>query len=157
MACTVAGDNFIAWAGTNNVFPDQTSPAPGPPLIYDINSNQWVQQYTRRSSYKSSSAPSPSPTNGLTPPGDTGEGNIGGVGGDSSGANGAAIGGGVAGAVVVIAVIAFLVVRRRRQSRDQHNNAMHPDLVPYYDQESLRIDDTKNGSSAQLHSEWNRK
>ncbi|KAK3830339.1 MAG: hypothetical protein J3R72DRAFT_257899 [Linnemannia gamsii] len=156
MACTVAGDNFIVWAGTNNVFPEQTSPAPGPPLIYDINSNQWVQQYTRRSSYKSSSAPSPSPTNGLAPPGDTGEGNIGGVGGDSSGANGAAIGGGVAGAIVVITAIAFLVVRKLRQSRGQHNNSKHSD-VPYHDQGSLRTEDANIAPSTNVHSKWNRR
>ncbi|KAG0364548.1 hypothetical protein BGX24_004565, partial [Mortierella sp. AD032] len=82
---------------TNAGAPDGSA-APGPPLIYDISSNQWVQKYVRRTSYKPPSAPSPSPTNGLTPPGDAGEGNGGRDGGDSKGVNVAAIGGGIAGA-----------------------------------------------------------
>ncbi|KAK3830338.1 MAG: hypothetical protein J3R72DRAFT_257892 [Linnemannia gamsii] len=151
MACTVAGDNFISWAGSGDR-PTGTDSPTGTPLIYDLNSGQWVQKFLRSTSNKPSSSTSPSSTNGLTPQDNT-------EGGDASnGANGAAIGGGVAGAVVVIAAIAaivFLVVRRRRQSRDQHNSTKDFDHVPHHDQGSSRMDDTSNGSSANLHSRWN--
>ncbi|KAF9903858.1 hypothetical protein EC991_003235, partial [Linnemannia zychae] len=73
MACTVAGDNFISWGGYNDSTLQPTAtPASTSPLIFNINSGQWVQKYVRSSSYKPSSAPSPSPTNGINPPVDTG-------------------------------------------------------------------------------------
>ncbi|KAF9912336.1 Multiple epidermal growth factor-like domains protein 8 [Linnemannia zychae] len=173
MACTVAGDNFISWGGYNTSLRGVEFPyGTGTPLIYNIKSDQWVKKYVRGSSYKPSSAPLPSPTNGINPPpGDTGverEGEGPGADGDIKGVSGATIGGGVAGGVIVVAAIAFIFVRRRRQSRDQrrnskhpeynphyqYNNTNHPEYTPYHDQELPSMGDTDTRPFVDTRFKW---
>ncbi|KAF9123087.1 Multiple epidermal growth factor-like domains protein 8 [Mortierella sp. 14UC] len=154
MACAVAGDNFIVWGGESK--PENKAAPLGTPMIYNINTGQWVQKYVRGSSYKSSSAPSPLPTSELNPPGDA-EGEAGGTGagGNSKGVNGAAIGGGVAGAAVVIAAIAFLFVRRRRHNQSKDSNTERFEHGRHYDQDLPSLEDTDAGSSANARFKWN--
>ncbi|KAG0271672.1 hypothetical protein BGZ95_000474, partial [Linnemannia exigua] len=85
MACTVSGDYFIAWGGEAG-----TAVKGSTPLIYNMKTNQWVDQYTSTVSVNSGSGPN---------------------------TNIAAIAGGAAGAVVLIAVIVGVVFYRRRQQR----------------------------------------
>ncbi|KAF9912339.1 hypothetical protein EC991_011031 [Linnemannia zychae] len=173
MACAVAGDNFISWGGYSKdaIFEPTALSGTGTPLIYNIHSGQWVKKYVRGSSYKPPTTPSPSPTNGVNPPGDAGgdgerEGED--AGGDIKSVSGAAVGGGVAGGFVAIAAIAFIFVRRRRQSRDHHRDLKHPEYIPHnehndtkhseytahYDQEppSFGITDTRPFPDA--HFDW---
>ncbi|KAG0375687.1 hypothetical protein BGX24_008772 [Mortierella sp. AD032] len=83
MACAVSGDYFIAWGGESD------TEIKGPrPLIYNMKTNQWVDQFISTVSVTS-----------------------------SSGSNTAAIIGGAVGAVVLIAVVIGLVIFRRRQQR----------------------------------------
>ncbi|KAF9903178.1 hypothetical protein EC991_004086 [Linnemannia zychae] len=89
MACTVSGDYFIAWGGSNTAIM-------GPkPLIYNMKTDQWVDQFT-----------APSTTS-------------------NTGSNTAAIAGGAAGAVVLIGgVIFFLFYRRRKQRKMTEKDAV---------------------------------
>ncbi|KAF9122242.1 hypothetical protein BGW39_009881 [Mortierella sp. 14UC] len=83
MACTVSGDYFIAWGGSNTA-------VMGPkPLIYNMKTDQWVEQFT-----------SPSATS-------------------NTGSNAVAIAGGAAAAVVLIALVVGFVFYRRRQQRQK--------------------------------------
>ncbi|KAG9072224.1 hypothetical protein KI688_006448 [Linnemannia hyalina] len=43
MACTVAGDNFIAWGGDS--YPTRVGPI-GTLIIYNLKINQWTAQFS---------------------------------------------------------------------------------------------------------------
>jgi hypothetical protein len=121
----------------------------GTPLIYNINSNQWVQKYARYSSNSSSSAPLPSPINGLNPSGDVrGEG--GEAVGNNVGVNGAAIGSGIAGGAIVIAAIVLIFFRKRKQSRNKYNNAKHPEYVQHRYQDLASFAETDLATFAEM-------
>ncbi|KAF9539056.1 hypothetical protein EC957_005830 [Mortierella hygrophila] len=99
MACTVSGDYFIAWGGTNGT-------VMGPkPLVYNMKTDQWVDQFLV--------------------PGDSGAATSGATSGATSeGTNIAAIAGGAAvGAVVLIAIVlGFILYRRRQQQNAKKSN-----------------------------------
>ncbi|KAH7032060.1 hypothetical protein BKA57DRAFT_497601 [Linnemannia elongata] len=136
MACTVAGDNFVAWGGrtlTRNSTPFGTM------IIYNLRTNQWTDQF----SLAPPSSTTASPTKTSWP---TGSGTPTPVPDDS---NEAAIGGGVAGAVVV-AAIAFFLFRRHRSVREnqkrstpQSNYGINP---PDTSQHAARFINNPHGS-----------
>ncbi|KAG9071487.1 hypothetical protein KI688_005699 [Linnemannia hyalina] len=105
MACTVSGDYFIAWGGTNGT-------VMGPkPLVYNMKTDQWVDQFLAPGG---SGVPPSEGTNTGVPPS---EGTNTGVP-PPEGTNIGAIAGGVAGAVVLIAIVLGFVLYRRRQQRN---------------------------------------
>ncbi|KAF9154082.1 hypothetical protein BG015_001904 [Linnemannia schmuckeri] len=110
LACTVNGDNFIAWGGIR--FTPGSSGKPTlamstVPLIYNIYTGEWTTKYVRGSHPHSGT--SPSGGNGLG-----GEGEGGGGGGSKKIA---AIAGGVAAVVILLLAIAFFLLFRRRLRR----------------------------------------
>ncbi|KAF9432853.1 hypothetical protein BGZ76_010235 [Entomortierella beljakovae] len=139
MVCTVAGDSFVVWGGNEN---SQIAPQMGSPIIYNLQSNQWVTQFTlsgtpptatvsaipgaptdpvypilqtskqTRPPSTATSQPSNQPDH---PPdsGDFGDGN--------KSNNIIPIIGGSVAVVVVLTIIAFFVYRRSRASSQKTN------------------------------------
>ncbi|KAG0272012.1 hypothetical protein BGZ95_000118 [Linnemannia exigua] len=89
MACTVAGDNFVSWGGTNGTKPLDST------IVYDLSKRQWTNQFILKTS-STSSPSSPSST-------------------EAASHMGAIIGGSIAGVVVVASLVGFVVYNRRRQ------------------------------------------
>ncbi|KAF9539440.1 hypothetical protein EC957_005399 [Mortierella hygrophila] len=52
-ACTIAGDQLIVWCGLTTL----TEMAPKEVMIYDMNSNTWVEQYTPTAPYVNQTVP----------------------------------------------------------------------------------------------------
>ncbi|KAF9935144.1 hypothetical protein FBU30_007523 [Linnemannia zychae] len=103
MACTVSGDNFIAWGGirfTPGSSGKPTIPMSVEPLIYNIYTGEWTTRYVRA-------------TLGIKAVSKKTSKNI-----------GAIIGGAVGGIalLLVIAFLAFIMIRRRRQDKYDHQN-----------------------------------
>lgn len=109
-SCVLAGSQFIAWGGLD----ENKNTVPTTILIYDINLNAWINNYTpppsyidisRNNSSTNSSNPgsggsnSPSGSVSTAPP--------------SSSHVGAIAGGAVGGIAVVCAVVLFLIFRKR--------------------------------------------
>ncbi|KAG0055784.1 hypothetical protein BGZ89_002276 [Linnemannia elongata] len=80
MACTVAGDNFVAWGGDYNASTSKFTA----PIIYNLKSNQWTTQF--------SLVPSPSITSSTGAPSST---SASAAANGPNGPSAAAIGGGV--------------------------------------------------------------
>ncbi|KAF9121789.1 hypothetical protein BGX30_002366 [Mortierella sp. GBA39] len=101
MACTVAGDNFVAWGGDYNTSTSKFTA----PIIYNLKSNQWTTQF--------SLAPSPSITSSTGAPSST---SASAAANGPNGPSAAAIGGGVVGAIValVLGIFLFKYCRRTR-------------------------------------------
>ncbi|KAF9920663.1 hypothetical protein FBU30_009480 [Linnemannia zychae] len=112
-ACTIAGNQLIVWGGKT------ASPAQGAPepittqalLIYDMNRNQWVTNYTPpppTSTTSTGSKPTTTDSGTTTTP--------------EKSTNMGAIIGGVVGGLVVVCVAGFLFWRRRKQNgaKKQH-------------------------------------
>ncbi|KAF9995090.1 hypothetical protein BGZ65_009286 [Modicella reniformis] len=103
MACTIAGNQFVAWGGIdeteNNVNNDV--------LIYNIDNDAWVSMYTPPSSYATRN---PRPTGGSDRTNNTGDESL----SASPSHTGAIIGGLVGGLAVIIATVMLIVFLRRR-------------------------------------------
>ncbi|KAF9109221.1 hypothetical protein BGX27_007860 [Mortierella sp. AM989] len=99
MACTAAGDNFISWGG----FADNETEPLGTPVIYNIKSDQWTDQFVLAT-----------PSNPAT----------------STAAIGGAIAGAVAGTIIV-AAIGFIGFRRHKSSKTNRSGSKtHPSFDP---------------------------
>ncbi|KAI7827543.1 hypothetical protein BC939DRAFT_475146 [Gamsiella multidivaricata] len=105
-ACTIAGTQLLVWGGVDST----NTAAPAAVLIYDLNNNAWITQYTPPASYVAARASetissSPNATSTSSPSND----------GSSSSNAGATAGGVVAGVAVLCAGVLFFVFRRRQQ------------------------------------------
>ncbi|OAQ25935.1 hypothetical protein K457DRAFT_140752 [Linnemannia elongata AG-77] len=135
LACTVNGDNFIAWGGirfTPGSSGKPTLPMSSTPLIYNIYTGEWTTKYVRGSH----------PYSGTSPPGGKGGGGDEGAGGNGLTGGGeeagggtkhiAAIAGSVAAVLVLLLAIAFFLLfrrsrRRRRREMDQKYRQHQPE------------------------------
>ncbi|KAF9435054.1 hypothetical protein BGZ76_006979 [Entomortierella beljakovae] len=114
MACSVAGDNFITWGGSQN----PNGPfIPTTPSIYNLKSNQWVNQFTLLSPANTTGQPITQPS------GSPDSGSTLSSGSSSNSSSLAPIIGGVVGAIilVIIIIIVYIVLRRRRNSSKEHS------------------------------------
>jgi hypothetical protein len=100
-ACTLVGNQFVAWGGLQ----DQTVLATGPLIVFDVRLNQWVTKYTALSEQIPRS-----PSNDSTGPPDT---TTQGSGGSS---NLALILGGALGGLFVVAFAGALLFYRKRKA-----------------------------------------
>ncbi|KAF9133702.1 hypothetical protein BGX30_012193 [Mortierella sp. GBA39] len=131
VACTLVGDQFVAWGGSadaNNTLPSVQ------PIVFDTTLKKWVDAYKPPQYYIDNPPKKPTPSSGTGSNGGSGSGG-GGIGGGSDGGssnngggpgpgsdsthNGLApiIGGVVGGLVVIGAIVGFLVYRRRQNRR----------------------------------------
>ncbi|KAF9119457.1 hypothetical protein BGW39_000288 [Mortierella sp. 14UC] len=100
MACSVSGDNFVVWGGQSAAGAVMT----GTPLIYNINTTKWTQQFVRGTHY----TPTPgSPDSEAT---------------SDSGyykpmTSPLDVGGAITAGVAVVAVVGFIFYRRRKNRR----------------------------------------
>ncbi|KAF9174146.1 hypothetical protein BGX21_007622 [Mortierella sp. AD011] len=94
MACTVSGDNFVAWGGDRF---GEISEAMGTPVIYNLKSNQWTTQYSLSGA-------------DVVPAGSSNKTKV-----------GAAIGASI-GALVMLALIGYFVFRRTQRSMDSQKD-----------------------------------
>ncbi|KAF9566859.1 hypothetical protein EC968_003559 [Mortierella alpina] len=103
MACTLVGDQFIAWGGSDGI-----NTVKGPPVIFNINTNQWAIEYKPPAFL----AAKPTAITGGAPPSSTTAASS--SSGDST-SNLGAILGGTFGALFVIALagIVYLYLKRR--------------------------------------------
>ncbi|KAF9088434.1 hypothetical protein BGX23_007371 [Mortierella sp. AD031] len=62
MACTIVGDQFLAWGGYDGV-----NTINGPPIVYSLSSNTWVNKYTAPAYYASIIGPSATTAPGTSP------------------------------------------------------------------------------------------
>ncbi|KAG0375690.1 hypothetical protein BGX24_008775 [Mortierella sp. AD032] len=125
MACGVSGDNVVIWGGYQWEPVGPTRPVSGTPLIYNLFTGKWTQQYIRGNHYMGAVAPSVTPTIVATTLSTTAATGVTTKADDKISKDGdaksnvAAIGAGIAGAVVVFAGIAFFIFRKRRSSKHQ--------------------------------------
>ncbi|KAF9900749.1 hypothetical protein EC991_006922 [Linnemannia zychae] len=142
MACTFAGDQFIAWGGvqTTSLITD------GEVVIFDVPTSTWVKKYTPPASYQSlvvaaipgavGARPGSIPTaSGGMPPAPSGSnGTIGGDKSSDSGSGsgvGGIVGGVVGGLVVICAIVVFLFYKRRKaQGQSQGNLYVKANTTP---------------------------
>lgn len=111
MACLVIGDQFVAWGGS-----DGTSSISGPPVIFNLQTRQWITTYTPPPYMEKMAKPSATST-----PSGPQSGNPSGVVGSSSSSSSSsstnlgAILGGVFGCLFVITMagMVYLYVKRR--------------------------------------------
>jgi len=106
-SCVLAGSQFIAWGGVD----ENKNTVPTAILIYDINLNSWINNYSPPPSYidiarNHSSTNSSNPASG-------GSNRPSGTGPSSSSHVGAIAGGVVGGIAVVCAVVLFLAFRKQ--------------------------------------------
>ncbi|KAF9978044.1 hypothetical protein BGZ73_003971 [Actinomortierella ambigua] len=94
--CTIAGDLFITWGGTDGTQTVGFGTTSQSPQVYNITADRWVTNYVPPASYVT--PPSPGENGGET------KSNVG------------AIVGGIVAAVVVVAGAAFFIFWRRRKS-----------------------------------------
>ncbi|KAF9435838.1 hypothetical protein BGZ76_005413 [Entomortierella beljakovae] len=113
VACTIAGDQFLAWGGVDG----NDLVAGSGMLIYNLSSNSWVTSYTPPPSYVHDT---PTTATKTTVPQGSSTTSPSSVGGESS--NAGIIAGGVVGAIAVIA-IALLVYRFRFANRRSHRRS----------------------------------
>ncbi|KAF9346920.1 hypothetical protein BGX26_001548 [Mortierella sp. AD094] len=132
MACTNAGDNFVAWGGGQG---NDNISSLGTPVIYNLKTNQWTTQFSLP--VPTSAIPINTPN---TPHQST---------------SGAAIGGAIPGVVVLLAIVFFVYTRyksiRKRRDKSQTSStiaienindpnnmqsvkAVLPDIRPSHDQ-----------------------
>lgn len=130
-ACTLVGDQFVAWGGSadaNNTLPSVQ------PIVFDTTLKKWADAYKPPQYYIDNPPKKPTPSSGSGSNGGSGSGG-GGTGGGSGGGssnNGDGpgpgsdsthsglvpiIGGVVGGLVVITAIVGFLVYRRRQNRR----------------------------------------
>ncbi|KAG0074050.1 hypothetical protein BGZ90_011071 [Linnemannia elongata] len=136
-ACTLVGDQFVAWGGSadaNNTLPSVQ------PIVFDTTLKKWVDAYKPPQYYIDNPPKKPTPGSGSGGGGGSGSGGGGtsGGGGGGSGSGGGSnnngdgtgsgsdsthsglapiIGGVVGGLVVIGAIVGFLVYRRRQNRR----------------------------------------
>ncbi|KAF9567049.1 hypothetical protein EC968_003518 [Mortierella alpina] len=94
MACSAAGDNFIAWGGE---YAAERLESLGRPVIYNLKSGQWTNEFIVPQAANSA-------TTSPVIPSSTSKINV-----------AAAVGGGI-GAVVIALFVGFLIYRRRKKS-----------------------------------------
>lgn len=125
-ACTIAGDQFLAWGGSVSL----TDIASSEMLIFDMKGRKWVKEYTPPPCYKDLLPPpalrrvtAPWPIKTLTGGADAGSGEANGGDGKGSGATkeetNSAIIGGVIGGVALLGAFAGIFFLQRRQHRPQ--------------------------------------
>ncbi|KAF9920384.1 hypothetical protein FBU30_009793 [Linnemannia zychae] len=120
MACSVSGDNFIAWGGFNGVTGGLKVTAPGAPIIYNLFTKSWTTSYVPGNHFGSpTTMPTVSKTAtsiGEQPTGSTPETTV----PKSGGNNGGIIGGAVGGVLLLVMIfIGIFIVRRRRQRQQK--------------------------------------
>ncbi|KAK3839900.1 MAG: hypothetical protein J3R72DRAFT_422687 [Linnemannia gamsii] len=62
MACTIVGDQLIAWGGFDGV-----NTIDGPPIVYSLSTNTWINSYTAPAYYASSARPTSGAADGSSP------------------------------------------------------------------------------------------
>ncbi|KFH63612.1 hypothetical protein MVEG_10306 [Podila verticillata NRRL 6337] len=116
-ACVLAGNTFIAWGGSNG-----QHTVDGKPILYDVNTNQYVGSYTPPSSYASNAnvfGNNPNNKNG-NDNNRSGRINSNSLPDDDSGPNSMLIIAGVIGAIVAVAVAALISVYVRKRRRIEY-------------------------------------
>ncbi|KAF9207080.1 hypothetical protein BGZ49_001237 [Haplosporangium sp. Z 27] len=107
-ACIVVGTQFVAWGGF-----DGNSTHTGPPVVFDLTSRQWINNYTAPAYYLN--APTSSLSSAPTPTSNPSSSSSAASKTSSSPSNLGAIIGGVVGGLFVIAlsVIIFIFLKKR--------------------------------------------
>ncbi|KAF9905579.1 hypothetical protein EC991_001540 [Linnemannia zychae] len=116
-ACSVSGDNFLAWGGHRRfgLLPENSAKVDESMLIYDIYRNQWVQKYERGSRYTATNVITPTPTSEEPSP------SMQPIQTPSSTLNGGVIAGIVVACIAAIVGGFFIWRKRRRDSQvDDH-------------------------------------
>ncbi|KAF9357481.1 hypothetical protein BGX26_003668 [Mortierella sp. AD094] len=134
MACSVAGDNFIAWGGGQL---GKYVSALETPVIYNLKSSQWTTQFILPVAASSTTGPSTNSGTSSSPK-------------SSSSTSAAMIGGIAAAAAIVVIGILFLVFRRYRSSKDRTEEENMHSLAPLENNHNL-----KNGKSKDANLEDN--
>ncbi|KAF8982747.1 hypothetical protein BGZ46_000728 [Entomortierella lignicola] len=144
MACTVIGDNFIAWGGDQNF----TTGSWGTPVIYNMKTNLWTNEYVASFSSSPGGGSSGSTSGSSGSSSGSSSGASSGASSGGSGTSGStsksslpAIIGGSVGAVVVVAVGIFILYRRRSTHAGQrHSNESKVSLsVPSSNDQDLEL------------------
>ncbi|KAK5823547.1 hypothetical protein F5H01DRAFT_363211 [Linnemannia elongata] len=149
MACSAAGDNFVAWGGykVQNAIPIVSVSTV--PLVYNLKTKQWTDKFVRipNGNMTDGGAGSGAENGG----GDKGAGGGGVVGDGGFSNNVAAIGGGASGGMVVIVAVAILVIRRRRQHKEMRKFgvALKKPVISSMDNPSTRPGDCTKGKPKQ--------
>ncbi|KAF9176779.1 hypothetical protein BGZ50_009683, partial [Haplosporangium sp. Z 11] len=108
MACTIAGDQFLAWGGTNT-----TDTYKGPPIIFNLSSRKWTNTYTAPE-YKQTT-----PTQSASVSKDDSPNNLG------------PILGGIFGALFIVAMSGIVYIcLKRKQKRANHNPSPKSEQQP---------------------------
>ncbi|KAG0214663.1 hypothetical protein BGX28_001701 [Mortierella sp. GBA30] len=105
MACTVAGDNFIAWGGE---YLGKRMESFGTPLIYNLQTGQWITEFNL----------TPASATNSTPPFDPLP--------SAKNSNAAAIGGGIGGVLLVIFASLFIYKFNRSRQRKRQSGQNIP-------------------------------
>lgn len=117
-ACVLAGNTFIAWGGSNG-----QRTVDGTPILYDLNTNQYVISYTPPSSYASNTnvfGNNPNNKNTNDNSNRSGRINSNSLPGDDSGTNSMLIIAAVIGAIVAVAIAALISVYVRKRRRIEY-------------------------------------
>ncbi|KAF9353191.1 hypothetical protein BGX34_011742 [Mortierella sp. NVP85] len=113
MACVIIGGQFIAWGGS-----DGTSSLGGPPVIFNLKSQQWINNYIPPAYMQSGSSPlpgsSPSTRPSISPSGAAPSSSFSDSSSSSSSSNLGAILGGVFGCLFVVALAGLIYLRMIR-------------------------------------------
>ncbi|KAG0290939.1 hypothetical protein BGZ97_006028 [Linnemannia gamsii] len=107
MACTIVGDQFIAWGGFDGI-----NTIDGPPIVYSLTTNNWINSYTAPAYYGNKPRP-PTGTPGNDSPPSSPNGS------DSSSEDSSNLGpilGGTLGSLCVIAFAAVLYLFLKRRA-----------------------------------------
>ncbi|KAI7815976.1 hypothetical protein BC939DRAFT_72868 [Gamsiella multidivaricata] len=107
MACTIVGNQFVAWGGSGG-----SSTIVGPPVVFDLSLRKWVESYTAPAYYLSTSISAT--TSGLVPTGAVSSLPDGSKDSSSS-SNLGAILGGVFGGLLVIALSGLIYLYLKRK------------------------------------------
>ncbi|KAG9071505.1 hypothetical protein KI688_005717 [Linnemannia hyalina] len=167
MACSVAGDNFVAWGGYKAQNATVWVAVSTAPLVYNLKTGQWTDKFIRIPIANTTDEGAGGGKGGSggdgsgTEMGSGGEdqsagggevvGDGVGGGGGSTSNNVAAIGGGASGGMVVIVAIAIFVIRRRRQHKEMETFEMAPKnpVISSKDNPSNKPDDYTKGKPNQ--------
>ncbi|KAK3821144.1 MAG: hypothetical protein J3Q66DRAFT_386058 [Benniella sp.] len=111
MACVIVGGQFIAWGGS-----DGTSSRSGPPVIFNLKSQQWINTYTPPAYMQSGSSPLPgsSPSAPPSSPSGAPPSSSDSSSSSSSSSNLGAILAGVFGCLFVVALAGLIYLRMLR-------------------------------------------
>ncbi|KAF9148458.1 hypothetical protein BG015_009803 [Linnemannia schmuckeri] len=118
MACAVQENTLVIWGG----FTDPSSPADSKPLLFNVVTKQWLNNFTAPTRF----AVNPTNSDGLKPTNESDRNEK----KDESANLGAIIGGVVGGLAVVALMVGFFIVRRRRTRNMKYGIQVLPRGAP---------------------------